>query len=162
MKKISPLIVFFALIGIVVFVWGFVSTGSSQSVKKTASEEKAIKMVDLSTQPEWVQKLDVNIKKGKSANGLENLTLSVKGIPEDVESLKYVMSFETSNAGTQGHFSSVPIKISGEASFVKTVDLGTCSTKSCVRWNGVTKADVELDFLMISGDEATWTKTVNF
>lgn len=115
--------------------------------------------VDLSTQPEWVQKLGVTARKGQSANGLENVTILVKGLV-DVETVNYVLQYQTSNKGAQGALSSKPIAVTG-TTFTKTIDLGTCSTKSCVRHEGVTSIDLELDFTASNGSKPTWSKTFN-
>lgn len=124
-------------------------------------QESMVKKIDLSTQPEWVQKLDVTAKKGRSANGLDNVTVMVKGIPQGlVASVTYVMQYQTTNKGTQGALSSKPIDVTG-TTFTKTIDLGTCSTKSCVRHDGVTSIDLELDFTTTSGDAPIWEKTID-
>jgi hypothetical protein len=121
---------------------------------KNAPAESSIKKVDLATQPEWVQKLKVSGKKGRSANGLDNMTLSVTGI--EATSLTYVLEYQTSNKGTQGALAMSPQSITGK-SFTKTIDFGTCSTKSCVRHDGVTSVLVELDF----NDSSIWTGSVD-
>lgn len=123
------------------------------------SQVKPVEKIDLSTQPEWVQKLDVTARKGQSANGLENVTILVKGLV-NVESVNYVLQYQTSNKGAQGALSSKPIEVTG-TTFTKTIDLGTCSTKSCVRHEGVTSVDLELDFTTSDGSKPTWSKTVS-
>lgn len=131
-------------------------------VAAPSQQEAMVKKIDLSTQPEWVQKLDVTAKKGKSANGLENVMVTVKGIPAGmVASVNYVMQYQTTNKGTQGALSSKPVDVSGATTFTKTIDLGTCSTKSCVRHDGVTSIDLELDFTTTSGDQPMWEKTLS-
>lgn len=129
----------------------------------TSSEPEAmVRKIDLSTQPEWVQKLEVTAKKGRSANGLENVTVTVKNIPSGmVAGATYVMQYQTTNKGTQGALSTKPINVSGATTFTKTIDLGTCSTKSCVRHEGVTSIDLELDFTTTSGDTPIWEKTLD-
>lgn len=123
----------------------------------------AIKKVDLSTQPEWVQKLVVTAKKGVSANGLPNVTVKVSGFPDGVvSSLDYVLQYETTNKGTQGALSTTKNDMTGKKDFTKVIDLGTCSTKSCVRHEGVTSVELELDFITTStsGDQPIWTGTL--
>jgi len=149
-----------ALITVIIFlliaVLGVIIWQKSQ-IKTTASPSQSvtqIKKVDLSTQPLWVQKLVVTAKKGRSANGLDNFTLSVTGIQAD--SLTYVLQYQTANKGAQGVLSMTPQKVVSNA-FIKIIDLGTCSTKSCVRHDGVTAIDVELDF----SDSSVWTGSVN-
>ena len=159
MKKILPII-----IGILVLVAGFIVWQKSQvATKDTRSkiQDASVKKVDLSTQPDWVQKLQVSAKKGVSGNGLENFTLTVTGIPTGmVSTVSYVVQYQTTNKGTQGALSSTPITVNG-TSFTRTIDLGTCSTKSCVRHEGVTSVDIELDFVTSDGSKATWEKTLD-
>ena len=131
-------------------------------VVSTTLQESMVKKVDLSTQPEWVQKLEVTVKKGVSANSLQNITITVKGLPKDkVNSVNYVIQYQTSNKGAQGALSSKPINVSGATTFTKTIDLGTCSTKSCVRHDGVTSVDLELDFAVSDGSTPVWSKTLD-
>lgn len=150
MKKGLPIIILL-LIGVV----GFLVWQKSQVKVEPIKQETTIKKIDLSTQPEWVQKLKVSARKGTSANSLANFTLTVEGLA-GVESLTYVVQYQTSNKGAQGALSMTPIKVSGPT-FTKTIDLGTCSTKSCVRHDGVTSIDVELDFM----PTGIWTGTLN-
>lgn len=157
MKKVSPLVL---LVLVLVAVGGVLVWQKSQV--KPAIEPKAevtetnIKKIDLSTQPLWVQKLVVTAKKGVSGNGLSNFTLSVSGIDPGVASLTYIAQYQTTNKGTQGALGMTPSKVTG-GSFTKAIDLGTCSTKSCVRHEGVTSVEIELDF----SDGSTWTGTVS-
>lgn len=124
--------------------------------------DNLIKKVDLGTQPAWVQKLDVNVKKGKSANGLDNVTVTVKGLPAGlVTKLNYVLQYQTTNKGTQGALSTKPLDINGATTWTKTIELGTCSTKSCVRHEGVTSVDLELDFTTSSDDTPVWEKPLD-
>lgn len=149
-KKVIGSIVLLLVIVAGVF---FVSQQKPQA-KPEEKQETSIKKVDLATQPEWVQKLKVTGKKGQSANGLNNVTLSVTGI--EAPSLTYVLEYQTSNKGTQGALAMNPQSVTGK-SFTKTIDFGTCSTKSCVRHDGVTSILVELDF----SDSSIWTGSVS-
>lgn len=157
---IIPIVIF-----LLVVVGGYFIYQKSQ-IKPTeppvvTGPEATVKKIDLSTQPEWVQKLDVTAKKGRSANGLDNVTVTVKGIPQGlVTGVTYVMQYQTTNKGTQGALASKPIEVTG-TSFTKTIDLGTCSTKSCVRHDGVTSIDLELDFRTTSGNQPVWEKTLD-
>lgn len=132
----------------------FVFQQPKPAVKTEEKQEFSIKKVDLAKQPEWVQKLKVTGKKGQSANGLNNVTLSVTGI--EAASLTYVLEYQTSNKGTQGALAMSPQSVS-DGKFTKTIDFGTCSTKSCVRHDGVTSVTVELDF----SDSSIWTGSVS-
>lgn len=162
--KNLPVIIGAAIL-ILLGVGGYLVYQKSQakpSETTSSVPETMVKKIDLSTQPEWVQKLDVTAKKGRSANGLENVTVTVKNIPKGmVAGVTYVMQYQTSNKGTQGALSTKPIDVSGAVTFTKTIDLGTCSTKSCVRHDGVTSIDLELDFTTTSGDSPVWEKSLS-
>lgn len=151
-------VVFFLLVA---FGGFFVWQKSQIKTSGTSEQESMIKKVDMTTQPDWVQKLKVLVKKGTSSNGLSNVTFYIDGMPKDLVSLlSYVVQYQTSNKGVQGALSTTPLKINGVTSFSKTVDLGTCSTKSCVRHDGVTAIELELDFTTSSGDSPIWSNTI--
>jgi hypothetical protein len=159
MKK--PLPVISGILGVFLLVAAFLIWQKSQ-VKIVAppkveapTVENSIQKVDLTTQPDWVQKLVVTGKKGRSSNGLDNFTLTVSGVSTTVETLTYIAQYQTANKGVQGALGMTPQKVV-DGKFSKTIDLGTCSTKSCVRHDGVTTVDVELDF---SGG-SVWTGSV--
>ena len=162
MKNLSTIVVVIVivlLLGAGFMVW---QNSQSQPAKPAAAPVSMIKKVDLSTQPQWVQMLKVTAKKGVSANSLANFTLTVDNMPKGmVSNFNYVVQYETSNKGTQGALSSKPIVVSGATVATKTIDLGTCSTKSCVRHDGVTSVEVELDFTTTSGDTPVWTGTIS-
>lgn len=163
MKNLPKIVL--GLGGVLVLVLVFMVWQKSQ-VKPVENPVPApvaeVKKVDLSTQPDWVQKLEVTAKKGQSANSLENVTVTVKGLPKGmVDSVNYVIQYQTSNKGAQGALSSKPVDVSGATTFTKTIDLGTCSTKSCVRHDGVTTVDLELDFLTSDGSSPVWSKTLD-
>ena len=147
------------ILAAVIMVW---QKSQVKPVVPVAPVVPAVTHVDLSTQPEWVQKLEVTAKKGQSANSLENVTVTVKNIPKGmVDSVNYVIQYQTSNKGAQGALSSKPVDVSGAITFTKTIDLGTCSTKSCVRHDGVTSVDLELDFTASDGSSPVWSNTIN-
>lgn len=127
-----------------------------------ASTTPEVKKIDLSTQPEWVQKLEVTAVRGRSGNGLQNVTFSATGLPRGlVSNVNYVVQYQTSNKGSQGALSTKPIEVNGDTKFSKTIDLGTCSTKSCVTHDGVTAIDLELDFTTTDGSQFSWSKTLD-
>lgn len=159
MKKILPIVLVIFVVVAGLLVW---QKSQVKIEPKPEITETGIKMIDLSTQPEWVQRLVVAAKKGSSANGLANFTLSVSGLPQGmVASYTYIVQYETSNKGTQGALAMTPIKVDGVTQFSKTIDLGTCSTKSCVRHDGVSAVEVELDFKTTDGGTPIWTGKVN-
>lgn len=156
---VGIVILLVVVLGIV--IWQKSTVNSSKTIP-TPTPAATIKKVDLASQPEWVQKLTVTATKGRSGNGLDNVTVKVTGIPKDlVQSINYVLQYETTNKGTQGALSTTPLSLNGATDFVKTIDLGTCSTKSCVRHEGVASVDLELDFTTSAGDQFTWTGTLN-
>lgn len=117
-------------------------------------------MVDLKTQPKWVQDLKVTAVRGKSANGLENFVLTMSGLDPTVSGITYTIEYQTTDKGIQGTFSSKPVDPEGETTYsLKTMDLGTCSTKSCVRHTGVKELTIQLDF-QTSTSPAIWTGIV--
>lgn len=143
------------------FIWQRSQVKAPATTSASTSEEATVKKVDLSTQPDWVQKLEVTARKGVSANGLNNIVIAVKGLPKGlVERVNYVLQYQTTNKGTQGALSTRPVDVSGATTFSKTIDLGTCSAKSCVRHEGVTSIDLELDFTTSSGEKLSWSKTL--
>ncbi len=152
-----------ALGGIVVLllvgILGFMFWQKSQMKAPVPVVEPTIKKVDLSTQPAWVQKLNVSAVSGRNPkNGLKTYTVTVQGLPKDsISTLSYVIQFMTTNKGSQGDFSSKPIELNGVSEYKHTGDFGTCSTKSCIVWEGVKQLDVELDF----NDSSVWTGTVS-
>ncbi len=162
----KTLIVFGAIILLLVGVLGFLVWQKSQvkvpaSSEKKQSEAPIIKKVDLASQPEWVQKLDVKLTRGASANGLKNFTFTINNMPKgEVKSLTYIAQYQTLNKGAQGALATKPVEINGATKYSKTIDFGTCSTKSCVVHEGVTSVDLELDFISASDQESTWTKTL--
>lgn len=85
-----------------------VSKNPSQNQAITpTSQAVAIKKVDLSTQPDWVKKLVVTASGGRSANSLRNVTIKADGFPTgEVNSIEYVIQYETTNRGAQGALSS--------------------------------------------------------
>lgn len=152
------LLVLALVLGVIVYQKSQVKVSST----KKEPEQSAVRKIDLSTQPEWVQKLQANATKGRSANGLQNATIKITGIPKDlIDSVNYVIQYQTSNKGSQGALSTKPIEIDGGTEFNKTIDFGTCSTKSCVIHEGVTSIEIELDFTGILGDSFLWSQTVD-
>jgi hypothetical protein len=148
-----------AVLGVI--VWQKSQVRPQVAPPKESGSEFEIKQVDLSTQPEWVQKLQVTAKRGVSPNGLDNVTVSVKGIDKSVESLTYVLQYDTVNRGSQGALSTSPLMLNGKVDWIKSIDLGTCSTKSCVRHDGVKSVDIELNFTSSDDSTSTWTGSLS-
>lgn len=157
--KILPLILFGLVFVAGLIIWQKSQVPANKRQETGSSQaETAIKKVDLATQPQWVQKLAVSARKGISGNGLENVTIMIKGLPKGVvKSVSYVIQYQTNNKGAQGALSLKPVEVNGAIEFSKTIDLGTCSTKSCVRHEGVTAVEIELDFITSSGGQVSWT-----
>lgn len=126
-----------------------------------AKQESAIKKVDMATQPDWVQKLQVTTKRGVSPNTLQNVTFTVSGLPSGlVQSLDYILQYQTANKGSQGAMSTKPINIGGKTEYSKLVEFGSCSTKTCVHFDGVTAIDLELDFTTTASEKFSWSKSL--
>lgn len=166
-KKIAS----FAVISIVLLssILGIVIVQKSllnKSVPTKVASVRQARIVDLKSQPEWVQKLEVKAVKGlrKGVRGLDNVTIIVQGMPQGlVSSLTYTMSYPyqgSQSEATGGFFTDTPVKIEGKTDFRKTFDFGTCSTKSCVRHDGVTKMEIEIDFVTNDDEEPVWSNTV--
>lgn len=167
MKKKLPIIVLgvvaLLLVGGYFLVKSQFDTPAPPSAAPVDTAPTLAKKIDLSTQPPWVQKLNVTAKPGKSPNGLDNFTIDIEGMPTGmVKSFTYVASYDTTNKGSQGVLATKPIVIDGATSYIKTIDLGTCSTKSCVKHEGVKSVDLELDFTTTAGDLPMWSKTLTF
>ncbi|MEK7127410.1 MAG: hypothetical protein AAB838_01650 [Patescibacteria group bacterium] len=159
-KKLTGIVASFIVI-LIVIVGVIIWQKSQVKTVVPVKQETAIKKVDLATQPEWVQKLDVTVTRGTSANGLKNVTFKVAGLPKDlVTAVDYVVQYQTTNKGSQGALSTKPIDVTGKTEFSKTIDFGTCSTKICSSHDGVTAIDLELDLTAPTGS-FTWTKTLN-
>ncbi len=143
-------------------VFRFVLSKNSQSTAtQSPSQAPTIKKVDLSTQPDWVKNLVVTAKRGRSANGLKNVTIKAETFPVGlVSSIEYIVQYQTTNRGAQGALSTKPVTVSGASLFSKTIDLGTCSTKTCVNHDGVVNVDIELNFNSSSGDQFSWSGTL--
>ncbi|MCL4389927.1 MAG: hypothetical protein M1484_01315 [Patescibacteria group bacterium] len=155
----AVIIVLVGAVGLMVYQKSQVKPAATPSAVSTSP---TVAKVDLSTQPAWVQNLEVTAKKGRSANGLDNVTVTVTGIPANtVSGVTYVMQYQTTNKGTQGALSMTPIDLTGRTTFSKAIDLGTCSTSSCVRHEGVTSVDLELDFVALDGSKPVWEKTLD-
>lgn len=167
MAKKLPLIISACVVVVILLIAGLFWK-NSQNSKATPTpkpeyvqQESSIQMVDLKTQPEWVQNLQVFAEKGRSANGLENFTLKIAGLDEGVEGITYTIEYQTTDKGIQGTFSSKPVETDGKSEVtLKTIDLGTCSTKSCVRHTGVNELIIQLDFTTSKGT-ATWTGKIS-
>ena len=152
---IGLVVILLVIVGAIVFQK---SNTAVPAPSPTTEAPTGIKKVNLAEQPQWVQKLLVTAKRGRSPNSLTNVTLKVTGMPEGVvESLEYVVQYDTSNRGTQGALSSKPAEVAGKTEFTKIIDLGTCSTKSCVTHEGVTAVEVQLDFLGKNGEKFAWS-----
>ncbi len=142
-------------------ILGFSLVQKSLPSKTSKTAVPEIKKVDLSTQPDWVQKLVVTAVSGRSGNGLKNVTFKVSNLPRaTVSTVNYVVQYQTANKGSQGALSTRPLDVNGATEFSKTIDFGTCSTKSCVTHDGVTAIDLELDFTTSDSSQFIWSKSL--
>ena len=155
-SSIVALTVLVLLLGIGFIIWQ--KSQVQVPAKPTTTAKREIKKIDLTTQPDWIQKLSVTVVPGRSANGLNNFTFKIANLPAaKVLTLSYVAQYDTTKYGSQGSLSFTPIDVSGKSEYSKTIDLGTCSTKSCVRHDGVTAVDLELTFTTNSDQDGLWT-----
>lgn len=164
MNKKLPIIIgviVLVIAAVVVFFWWRNSQAATPAPEPEYQQQtSSIQMIDLSTQPKWVQDLKVTAQRGKSPNGLENFALTLNGLDKSVTGITYTIEYQTTDKGIQGTFSTKPVDPEGEATYtLKTMDLGTCSTKSCVKHDGVTELIIQLDFQTSDGP-AIWTGTV--
>ncbi len=152
-----------SVVAVLFLVLGFIVWQKSQvpQAPKSQAVEPAIKKIDMASQPEWVQKLDVTTKTGVSPNTLKNVTFNVSGMPEGlVQSLDYIVQYQTANKGSQGAMSTKPIEINGKTGYSKMVEFGSCSTKTCVHFDGVTEIELELDFTTTTSEKFSFVKTI--
>jgi hypothetical protein len=164
-KKLPAIIV--GTIVLLVIVIGFVFWQKSSVKTQALPQAPTAKKVDMKSQPLWVQNLTLAASKGtrKGSRGLDNVTITISKIPAGmVETLTYTISYSYKTAqgdGSGGFFTDTQIKVDGAETFTRTFDFGTCSTKSCVRLDGVTALDVEIDFTTKDGNTPIWSGTVD-
>jgi len=151
-------VLFLTIVGMIAFKS---QTAPPQKAPANNTVVKQVQKVDMESQPDWVKNLVVTVTPGYSANSLPNVTVKVSGIAAEAKQVEYVLQYQTSNKGSQGALSTKPLELAGDGTWKKTIDLGTCSTKSCVVHEGVTAVDLELDFTDSSGNRMVWTKTLD-
>lgn len=89
--------------------------------------------------------VDLTIRKDRPA-----AILSIKGIPSDVESIEYELTYITGAGLPRGVLGK--IRLSGEKNVTRDdIVLGTCSSGKCVYDTGVTSVDLSLKFNTASG-----------
>ncbi len=148
------------LLVMVVVIFLKSQTSTPKPVARNIPTTPQVQRVDLDSQPEWVKQLEVSVTRGRSPNGLANVTVKVVGIPEGlVDSVDYVLQYQTSNKGSQGALSTKSLELKGATTWSKTIDLGTCSTNTCIDHQGVTAVDLEVDFNTSEG-RFVWTNTI--
>lgn len=90
--------------------------------------------------------VDLMIRKDRPA-----VVLSIKGIPSDVESIEYELTYITGAGLPRGVLGK--IRLSGETYVTRDdIVLGTCSSGKCVYDVGVTSVDLSLKFNTASGN----------
>ena len=52
------------------------------------------------------------------------------------------------------------IEINGKTGYSKMVEFGSCSTKTCVHFDGVTEIELELDFTTTTSEKFSFVKTI--
>lgn len=165
MNKKLPVIVIGVLVILLVII-GAIFWQKSSVKTQAPPQVHTAKKVDMASQPEWVQKLAVTAVKSLRGGerGLDKVKVSLEGIPPGIVStLTYTMSYSYKTPqgdGSGGFFTDTPIKVDGATAFSRSFDFGTCSTRSCVRHDGVTSLDVEIDFITKDGASPIWSGTV--
>lgn len=81
----------------------------------------------------------------------QEVSLTVKGIPNGSESFEYSLSYETKQQGTQGVIGTVILGAS-DSSYEKDITLGTCSSGKCVYHEVVGKVMLSLKFVGSYGE----------
>lgn len=164
-KKLPAIII--GIVIILLAVLGFIFWQKS-TIKTPTPNTNVLttKKVDMKSQPEWVQKLELTAVKGprKGTRGLDNVVFTLSGMPSGmVSTLLYTMPYYYKTAqgeGSGGFQTETPVKVDGAETFTRTFDFGTCSTNTCVRHDGVTAIDVQIDFRTQDGDTPIWSGTV--
>ncbi len=92
-------------------------------------------------------------------SGNQSVTLKIKGLDSDIESIEYDMNYITGNGLSRGVLGK--IKLSGEKEITRgNITLGTCSSGHCVYDIGVTSINLSLRFNSTSGSQI-FQKTYN-
>lgn len=139
MKKVIIGLVIVLLIG-----GFFVFAKMNKQVKPKEEEAVPTPTIVLPTIPDTVS-VSLTPKNGNKA-----VMLSVKGIPENVESVDYELTYTTSAGLPRGVLGKISTK--GETSVERDdIVLGTCSSGKCVYDTGVTKVDLSLKFNTADG-----------
>ncbi|PIR08576.1 hypothetical protein COV53_02285 [Candidatus Gottesmanbacteria bacterium CG11_big_fil_rev_8_21_14_0_20_37_11] len=87
----------------------------------------------------------------KPKQGNRAVVLAIDGIPSNIVSIEYEMTYTTGEGLLKGS-NGGPIKLKGEKKLVRDLDLGTCSTGGkCVYDTGVTSIDLVLKFNSAEG-----------
>lgn len=97
--------------------------------------------------------VDKSVKVGLVSSNLgREVTLQIKGIPSDTESIDYELSYQTAQQGLQGVIGTIQLK-SGETEVDKSLTLGTCSSGTCVYHDVTGKIRLNLRFTGEYGDK---------
>lgn len=100
-----------------------------------------------------------NIKVSLTAkNGNKVVDLSITGIPPDIDTIDYELTYTTGAGLPRGVLGK--ISVNGQSSVTRNdIDLGTCSRGKCVYDVGVTSIDLALKFNSTSGQSSVFQKT---
>lgn len=100
-----------------------------------------------------------NIKVSLTAkNANKVVDLKISGIPSDVETIEYELTYTTGAGLPRGVLGK--ITTDGKSSVIRNdVDLGTCSRGKCVYDVGVTSVNLSLKFNSTSGQSSVFQKT---
>jgi hypothetical protein len=114
-----------SIIGIVALI---VIVGSFFVVKNFTQTSKSTE--DSTPTPEVTYKeVDSSVEATIAGNKAKTKAeLTIQGLAQKFSKIEYELTYQTDNNGTQGAFTNDPIDISGQHTFTRSIELGSCST----------------------------------
>lgn len=142
MKKIILAVgIIILLLIVIVILWNLKSEKKSLTSDLTPTPSIAL--------PTISDKISVELI---PLSGNQSVTLKIKGLDSDLESIEYDMNYITGNGLSRGVLGK--IKLSGEKEITReNITLGTCSSGHCVYDTGVTSINLSLRFNSSSGPQ---------
>lgn len=122
-------------------------------IYRSLKTEKRNSTLDLSPTPSIIlptisDKINVELT---PFSGNKSVTLKIKGLDNNFESIEYDMNYITGNGLSRGVLGKIRLK--GEKEITRdNIVLGTCSSGHCVYDTGVTTVNLSLRFNSSSGD----------
>ncbi len=94
-------------------------------------------------------------------NDNKAMTLKISGIPSDIESIEYELTYTTGAGLPRGVLGKIQVR--GEKEITRDdIVLGTCSSGKCAYDTGVTSVSLSLKFNFSSGESSIFQKTYSF